>query len=276
MTRTGRLSFFISMINPLAHFRIKGAIWYRGEANAERPVEYRKLFPALIEDWRRHWGYELPFLFVQLAGFGPNKPAPAEYPWAELREAQWMTLALRNTGMATAIDIGDENDIHPKDKQDVAHRLALAAENVVYGENILDSGPPYESMWREGDRLRIRFSNLGTGLLVKDKYGYARGFKIAGVDGKFSWGGRGRMDTPFSCTAMQSSSPSLCVTTGVTHRMATFTTKKVSQRFHSGQTRQRCQRERAERCRLGGRSVVRWCSSGRNLGSGASAINFGM
>jgi sialate O-acetylesterase len=175
------------MINALTRFRIKGAIWYQGEANAERPAEYRKLFPALIEDWRRQWGYELPFLFVQLAAFGRNKPDPAEYPRAELREAQSMTLALRNTGMATAIDIGEENDIHPKDKQDVAHRLVLAAANVAYGEKILYSGPTYESMRIEGDRIRIKFSNLGTGLLVKDKYGYIRGFEIANADGKFHW-----------------------------------------------------------------------------------------
>jgi sialate O-acetylesterase len=178
---------FNGMISPLLPFRIKGVLWYQGESNVRRPVEYRNLFPALIEDWRRKWGYEVPFLFVQLAGFGPNKPDPAEYPRAELREAQSMTLALPRTGMATAIDIGEELDIHPKNKQDVAHRLFLAAANVAYGEKIVDSGPTYESMRMENDRIRIKFSNLGSGLLVRDKYGYGRGFEIAGADGKFRW-----------------------------------------------------------------------------------------
>ena len=180
---------FNGMINPLVQFRIKGIIWYQGEANAmaNRSTQYRTLFPALIEDWRTHWGYEVPFLFVQLAGFGPNKPEPAEYPWADLREAQSMTLSLPHTGMATAIDIGDEKDIHPKDKQDVAHRLVLAAAKTVYGENLAYSGPVYQSMAAEGNRIRIKFSQLASGLLIKDKYGYVRGFEIAGSDGKFVW-----------------------------------------------------------------------------------------
>ena len=180
---------FNGMINPLLPFRIKGVIWYQGEENAldKRASQYRTLFPALIRDWRAHWGYDFPFLFVQLAGFGHNKPGPAEYQWAELREAQSMTLALPNTGMATAIDVGDENDIHPRDKQAVAHRLVRSAAEVAYGEKIIDSGPTYESMQIEGNHIRIRFHNLGSGLLVKDKYGYLRGFEIAGSDGKYAW-----------------------------------------------------------------------------------------
>jgi sialate O-acetylesterase len=181
---------FNGMIAPVVPYKIKGVIWYQGESNAEdekRAAQYRILFPALIQDWRKKWGYTFPFLYVQLAGFQPNKDEPAEYPWAELREAQSMALALPNTGMATTIDIGDENDIHPKDKQDVAHRLALAAADVAYGEKIVDSGPTYETMRIDGDRIRIKFSNLGSGLLLKDKYGYGRGFEIAGADGKFRW-----------------------------------------------------------------------------------------
>ena len=180
---------FNSMIDPLTRFRIKGVIWYQGEANAidNRAAQYRRLFPALIEDWRGHWGYEVPFLFVQLAGYGHNEVEPAEYSWAELREAQSMTLSLSATGMATAIDIGDENDIHPKDKQDVAHRLVLVAAHVVYGDNIVYSGPTYQSMQIEGNRIRIKFSSIGSGLLIKDKYGYGRGFEIAAADGKFRW-----------------------------------------------------------------------------------------
>jgi sialate O-acetylesterase len=181
---------FNSMISPLIPFRIKGIIWYQGESNApnhSRSAQYRTLFPALIADWRKQWGYEIPFLFVQLAGFGHNQAEPAEYPWAELREAQSMTLSLPATGMATTVDIGDENDIHPRDKQDVAHRLLLVAARLVYGENVVDSGPIYQSIQIEGNRARIKFSSIGSGLLVKDKYGYIRGFEIAAADGKFHW-----------------------------------------------------------------------------------------
>jgi len=180
---------FNGMIEPLVQFRIRGVIWYQGESNARdnRAEQYRKLFPALIEDWRRQWGYDVHFLFVQLAGFGHNKRDPAEYPWAVLREAQSMTLALPKTGMASAIDVGDENDIHPRDKQTVAHRLVLSAAKLVYGENIISSGPIYQSMQVEANRVRIKFSNIGSGLMVKDPYGYIRGFQVAGPDGKFHW-----------------------------------------------------------------------------------------
>lgn len=178
---------FNGMINPVIHFRLKGVIWYQGESNADKPAQYRTLFLELIKDWRKHWGYDLPFLFVQIAGFGPNKNDPAEYAWAELREAQAMALTLPHTGMATAVDVGVEDDVHPRDKQDVAHRLVIAAARVVYGENIIDSGPTYQSIQVEDNRARIRFSNVGSGIKIQDKYGYVRGFEIAGVDGKFVW-----------------------------------------------------------------------------------------
>jgi sialate O-acetylesterase len=177
------------MISPLVRCRIRGTIWYQGEANAldNRATQYRTLFPTLIRDWRQHWGYDFPFLFVQLAAYGPNKPEPADYAWAELREAQSMALVLPNTGMATTIDIGDERDIHPKNKQDVAHRLALAATAIVYGEEISYHGPMYRSMRVEGNHIRIGYTGTGSGLLVKDKYGFVRGFEIAGEDGRFVW-----------------------------------------------------------------------------------------
>jgi len=180
-------TLFNGMIHPLRSMRIKGVIWYQGESNAGRPAQYRALFPALIGDWRKQWGYDLPFLFVQLAGYGPNKPEPADYPWAELREAQTMTLSVPGTGMASTIDIGNEHDIHPSNKQDVGHRLALAAAKVAYGEVVVDSGPTYQSMKAENQQIRIRFSNVGSGLLIRDKYGYGRGFEIAGSDGKYHW-----------------------------------------------------------------------------------------
>lgn len=176
-----------AMIAPLTSFRIRGVIWYQGESNEDRPTLYRTLFPALIRDWRAQWGYEFPFLFVQLAGFNHNDLDPGNYSWPELRDAQTVALSLPQTGMATAIDVGDEEDIHPKDKQDVAHRLVLVADKVAYGENVVDSGPTYQSMRVEGARIRIKFSNLGSGLLIKDKYGYPRGFEVAGSDGKVVW-----------------------------------------------------------------------------------------
>jgi sialate O-acetylesterase len=180
-------ALYNGMISPIVPMRIKGVIWYQGEANADRPVQYRTLFPTLIEDWRRQWGYQFPFLFVQLAGFGANKPEPADYQSAELREAQGMTLSLSATGMATAIDLGNEQDIHPTNKQDVARRLALAAAKIAYGEDVVFSGPTYQSMYVEGNRARIKFSNLGSGLSIKDNYGYVRGFEIAASDGRFRW-----------------------------------------------------------------------------------------
>jgi sialate O-acetylesterase len=180
-------TLFNGMINPLRPMRIKGVIWYQGESNTDRPAQYRTLFPALIGDWRKQWGYDLPFLFVQLAGFGPNKPEPADYPWAELREAQTMTLSVPGTGMASAIDVGNEHDIHPSNKQDVGHRLALAAAKVAYGEDVVASGPTYQSMKIESQQIRIRFTNVGSGLTIQDKYGDGRGFEIAGSDGKYHW-----------------------------------------------------------------------------------------
>jgi sialate O-acetylesterase len=180
-------TLFNGMINPLRPMRIKGVIWYQGESNADRPAQYRTLFPALIGDWRKQWGFDFPFLFVQLAGFGPNKPEPADYPWAELREAQTMALSVPGTGMASTIDIGNEHDIHPSNKQEVAHRLALAAAKVAYGEDVVDSGPTYQSMKIENQQIRIRFSNVGSGLEIRDKYGDGRGFEVAGTDGRYHW-----------------------------------------------------------------------------------------
>src|SRR5262249_42714391 len=116
------------MLEPIRPFAIKGAIWYQGESNAGRAYQYRKLFPAMIADWRKQWGQgDFPFFFVQLAAFMKRLDEPAESAWAELREAQTMALSSPKTGMAVTIDIGDEVDIHPKNKQDVGKRLALNA-----------------------------------------------------------------------------------------------------------------------------------------------------
>ncbi len=183
-------TLYDGMIAPLIRYRIRGAIWYQGEANAARAAQYRTLFPTLIRDWRAQWGYELPFLFVQLAGYGRDAPEPADSAWAELREAQAGALALSRTGMAVAIDVGDANDIHPRDKQTVAHRLALAAERVAYDGSVVASGPRYRSMRREGNQIRLHFDDEDSGIVFRDALpsrAAGRGFSIAGADGRFHW-----------------------------------------------------------------------------------------
>ncbi|MDR3094207.1 MAG: 9-O-acetylesterase, partial [Bacteroidales bacterium] len=125
-----------AMIRPIAPYAIQGAIWYQGEANVERAEQYRTLFPLMIQDWRKTFGKNIPFYFVQLANYMDEQPQPVESAWAELRDAQLHTLTLENTGMAVAIDIGEAKDIHPKNKQDVGLRLALAARANTYKQNV--------------------------------------------------------------------------------------------------------------------------------------------
>ena len=183
----GIVVLYNSMIEPLTPFHIKGVIWYQGESNVGAAVLYRQLFPALILDWRKHWGAELPFLFVQLAGYSSDPADPSDAPWAELREAQQAAVALPRTGMATAVDIGNMEDVHPKNKQEVAQRLALVAAGVAYGEDVLASGPTFKSMQVEGERIRVHFDHTGTGLIAKDRYGYPRGFAVAPRGGPYRW-----------------------------------------------------------------------------------------
>lgn len=179
---------FNGMIHPIIPYSIKGVIWYQGESNAERAEQYRRIFPALIADWRNKWNQgNFPFLYVQLANFMAPDKEPSESAWAELREAQTMTLSVPNTGMACIIDIGEANDIHPKNKQDVGKRLALAALKVAYNKDIVYTGPLYQSFRIEGDKIRISFTGIGSGLVAHDRYGYVKGFAIAGEDGKFVW-----------------------------------------------------------------------------------------
>jgi sialate O-acetylesterase len=179
---------FNGMISPLLPMTIKGAIWYQGEHNAGRAYEYRKLFPNMISDWRKHWNQgDFPFLFVQLANFRKASEQPVESDWAELREAQSMTLNnTQNTGMAIIIDIGNADDIHPKNKQDVGKRLALSALKKIYDKDI-PSSPTYESMKIEKNVVRIKFRETGEGLVVKNNYGYVNGFTLASADKKFYW-----------------------------------------------------------------------------------------
>jgi sialate O-acetylesterase len=178
-----------AMIAPLIPFSIQGAIWYQGESNAGRAYQYRKLFPAMIRNWRKDWGQgNFSFLFVQLANFRDVKPEPAESDWAELREAQLMTLSLQNTGMAVIIDIGEAKDIHPKNKQDVGRRLALWALAKNHRKDIVYSGPIYKSksMKVEGNKIILHFDHVGGGL-VADGGEPLKGFAVAGADRKFVW-----------------------------------------------------------------------------------------
>jgi sialate O-acetylesterase len=181
-------SLFNGMINPLLNLAVTGAIWYQGESNASRAYQYRTLFPLMINCWRTKWNQpDLAFFFVQLANFMKPDDQPAESEWAELREAQTMTLSLPVTGMAVITDIGEENDIHPKNKQDVGYRLSLQALKIVYGKPVIKDGPVYKSMTIDGGRVSLSFDTQGSNLVAKDKYGYLKGFAVAGADKKFYW-----------------------------------------------------------------------------------------
>jgi sialate O-acetylesterase len=181
------LGFYNAMLAPLQKMTIKGAIWYQGESNVERPAEYRDLFPAMIRAWRREWGLgDFPFLYVQLANFLEAGEAPAESAWAETREAQALALREPNTGMAVTIDAGEWNDIHPENKRVVGDRLALAARRVAYGENdLVHSGPVLQAVTGESGTLVLRFAHVGSGLVARG--GPLREFAVAGADGDYVW-----------------------------------------------------------------------------------------
>ena len=181
------LGLFNGMISPLLNYAIKGVAWYQGESNAGRPAEYRTLLPALIRNWREKWNQaDLPFLIVQLPNFMESRSEPTESNWALLREAQLQALSVPHTGLVVAIDIGEWNDIHPLNKQDVGKRLALAAEKVAYGdETVVYSGPIYQSMKIDGNKIVLTFTNTGSGL--KGRGGELKCFAIAGADKRFVW-----------------------------------------------------------------------------------------
>lgn len=178
---------FNAMVYPLIPFGIKGVIWYQGESNADRAYQYRTSFPLMITDWRSRWKQgDFPFYFVQLASFNANNGSSAKgSAWAELREAQTRTLSLPNTGMAVTIDIGEAKDIHPRNKQDVGKRLAAIALHNTYGKSNEYSGPMYQSMRVEGNKIIIQFDHKGAGLITTDPEGKVKGFEIAGNDHVF-------------------------------------------------------------------------------------------
>jgi sialate O-acetylesterase len=185
---------FNAMLMPLTNYSIAGVIWYQGEANvmwpdgegtSVRPIQYRKLFPALIHDWRRAWQQgEFPFLYVQLSYYVTGVPQ-YDFNWSLLQESQLKTLAVRKTAMAVSIDLPELPELHPKNKQEIAHRLALAAQAIAYGRDIPYSGPIYNSMSIEGGRIRVRFQH-GEGLRTRNGGDEAPlWFEIAGSDHHF-------------------------------------------------------------------------------------------
>ena len=175
------------MIAPLIPYAIKGAIWYQGESNAGRAHQYRTLFADMIRNWRNDWDQgDFPFLLVQLAPFMAVKDQPGESAWAELREAQALAARkLPKVGMAVITDVGEEKDIHPKKKEPVGARLALAARKIAYGEHIVYSGPTYKSMKVKEGKAILSFDHVGSGLEARDCE--LKGFAIAGADKKFVW-----------------------------------------------------------------------------------------
>jgi len=180
-------ALYNAMVAPEIQYAIKGFCWYQGESNAGKPTEYASLLPALIADWRAKWQQgTLPFLYVQLPGFMDYTYQPSESGWAVLRESQLSTLSVPNTAMVVAIDLGEWNDIHPDNKKDVGERLALAARKTAYRENIVASGPRYQSATINGNKITLSFTDAGSGLTTRDDEAPGD-FAIAGADKKFVW-----------------------------------------------------------------------------------------
>lgn len=178
---------FNGMIQPLLPYTIAGAIWYQGESNAGRAYQYRTAFPLLIKDWRKQWGQgNFPFYFVQLASFkAQGGTSEKGSTWAELREAQTRTLSLPRTGQAVTTDIGETNDIHPKNKQDVGKRLAAVALADTYRKKVAFSGPVFKKLKIKGSDAVVSFDHIHGGLQTKPGTGDLRGFEIAGADQQF-------------------------------------------------------------------------------------------
>lgn len=183
--RPGNL--FAGVLHPTIGYGIRGAIWYQGESNAGRAANYRELFPLMIQHWREEWGQgDFPFYWVQLADFKAEPETPGDSDWAELRESQTLSLALPNTGQAVIYDLGEGRDIHPRDKQNVAKRLARLALARDYGYGIPHLSPSYQSMAKQEGKILLTFENVGSTLYAFDDVA-PRGFAIAGEDRQWHW-----------------------------------------------------------------------------------------
>ena len=183
-------ALYNAMIHPILRYACKGALWYQGESNTgsvEMAFDYRRLLPALIGDWRTRWGEgNFPFYIVQLANYGAVRPQPSESNWAILRESQNVAAAaVPNSGVAILIDIGEGDNIHPRNKKEVGRRLTLLALNKTYGQKMQDSGPVFNGMKIEGSTVHLSFTEADGGL--ESRGGPLRGFAIAGADKKFVW-----------------------------------------------------------------------------------------
>ena len=176
-------SLYNAMIAPLIPYSIQGAIWYQGETNGDRAYQYRESFPLMIQNWRKDWKDDFPFLFVQLSSYGSNQSSNEGSSWAELREAQTMTLKLPKTGMTVTTDIGNPNDVHPTNKKDVGKRLALNAMKVAYNNPKTVQSPMFKSVQFTDNKAIITFENTGSNLTMKGSA--LKGFEIAGEDKKF-------------------------------------------------------------------------------------------
>ncbi|MDA0348383.1 MAG: sialate O-acetylesterase [Verrucomicrobia bacterium] len=181
-------NIYNGVLHPTIGYGIRGAIWYQGESNAGRAYQYRDLFPLMIQHWRDEWNQgDFPFYYVQLADFREEEADPGDTDWAELREAQTMTMdRLSNVGEAVIIDVGEGRDIHPRDKQTVANRLSRWALANDYGFDILYKSPTYQSMETKGNKILLTFDSVGQGLYSFDTR-EPQGFAIAGADKKFVW-----------------------------------------------------------------------------------------
>lgn len=208
-------AMYESMIAPLVPYAIRGAAWYQGESDCGNAAHYRALFPLLIRDWRGRWGQgDFPFVYVQLPNMHDPVPQPADSPWAELREAQTMALAVTNTAMAITIDIGEAHDIHPRNKLDVGRRLAKAALKLAYGRPGEASGPLYRSVKFEGGSALVSFDHAEDGLVARGG-GPLKRFEIAGADGRFVWA-----DAAIEGAAVRVSSPQVSAPAAVRYAWA--------------------------------------------------------
>ncbi|MBE5965371.1 MAG: sialate O-acetylesterase [Lachnospiraceae bacterium] len=178
------VGLYNGMIYPLRNYAIQGVLWYQGESNSGQPEDYYELFRTVISDWRSIFSCgEFPFLYVQLTNYCPWRMEPENSGWARIREEQRRALSIANTGMAVIHDVGEYNDLHPQDKKTVGERLALWARKLVHGEDLVCSGPIYDHMEVEEDKIRLHFTHTGSGFRIKGKE--LKTFTICGEDGKY-------------------------------------------------------------------------------------------